>query len=149
MSDQERAEHDHDPVVLHQHGAERDEQRAEDQRAEDAVEQHAVLVPGRHREVREHRDEHEDVVDGERLLDDVAGEELERGIAGELRVVEPGERRHLRQVPEHVAVEQVVEGEREQHPDDAPGGGLARADLVRLAVEHAEVEREHAAARTR
>ena len=59
-------------------GADADHRAAHHQRAEDAPEQHAVLVDRRHREVTEdHRDD-EDVVDAERLLDDVAGEVLQR-----------------------------------------------------------------------
>ena len=61
---------------------------AEDEGAEDAEEEHPVLVGRRHPEVAEHHDEHEDVVDRERVLDDVAGEELERGLAGGERRVE-------------------------------------------------------------
>ena len=51
---------------------------AEDQRAEDAVEQHPVLVLAGYGEVAEDDREDEDVVDGQRLLDDVAGEVLAR-----------------------------------------------------------------------
>jgi hypothetical protein len=94
-------------------------------------------------EVREHGDEHEDVVDGQRFLDDVTREELERGIAGQRAVVEAGEGRHLRQVPQHVAVEEVIEDECEQHPHHAPSGGFARGDFVRVAVKYAQVERKH------
>jgi len=70
-------------MELHQHAAERDEQRAKDQRAQDSVEEHTVLVSRRNGEVREHRDEDEDVVDGERFLDDVAGEKLDGRRFGE------------------------------------------------------------------
>ena len=71
-----------------QGGADGDEDRAEDERAQDAEEEHAVLVLGRDREVVQHHHEHEDVVDGERVLDHVAGQELERGLPGRLRRVE-------------------------------------------------------------
>src|ERR1039458_9447175 len=40
---QENTEQDHDPTVLEQFGAENDEDAAEDQRTQDAVEQNAVL----------------------------------------------------------------------------------------------------------
>ena len=58
--------------------------RAHDDRADDAPEQHAVLIDLRHRERREEDDEDEDVVDRQRLLDEVAGQELERLLAAEL-----------------------------------------------------------------
>ena len=44
--------------------------RPEQQRAEDAVEKHAVLVLRRDAEVAEDQDEDEDVVDRQRLLDE-------------------------------------------------------------------------------
>jgi hypothetical protein len=43
----------------------------------------------RHREIGEHRHEDEHVVDGERVLDDIARQELKRGVAGELDVAIP------------------------------------------------------------
>ncbi len=42
--------------------------------------QHAMLVLGGDTEERKHDDEHEDVVDGERLLDDVAGKKLKTDV---------------------------------------------------------------------
>ena len=69
-----RAEDVDDPVErLEQRRAGDDEDRAHDERAEDPPEQHAVLVGLRHREVREDHEEDEDVVDRQRLLDQVAG----------------------------------------------------------------------------
>ena len=84
--DQERAEHVQDPVELRdQPGADQDHDGAQHERAEDAEHQHALLVLRRHREVREHQQEHEDVVDRQRLLDQVAGDELERLGVGDWR----------------------------------------------------------------
>ena len=50
---------------------------AHHQRAEDAVEEHPVLVSRRHREGGKDQHEDEHVVGRERELDEVAGEELE------------------------------------------------------------------------
>ena len=57
-----------------------DEDAARDQRADDSPEQHAVLQVRRHREVRERHQEDEQVVDGQRLLDQPRLEELQRAI---------------------------------------------------------------------
>src|SRR5690606_19341070 len=76
--DEERPEHVEHPVVVLQHVAAcEDERGAHDERAEDSPEQHTVLVGCRYTEVREDEDEYEQVVDGERLLDQVTGQELE------------------------------------------------------------------------
>ena len=63
-----------------QRGADRDEDAARDQRAQDPPEQHPVLQVRGHREEREGRQEDEQVVDGERLLDQPGLEELQRPI---------------------------------------------------------------------
>src|SRR6266542_1311116 len=95
------------------------------ERTEDAPEEDAVLVPRRDGEPGEDQHEDEDVVDRERLLDEVAGEELEPGL------------RPLH--PPHAEAEE----ERERDPDRAPGRRLLHLHLVRVPVEHAEVQREH------
>ena len=91
-----------------------DEDRAEHERAEDAPEQHAVLVLAGHGEVREDQGEDEDVVDREALLDQVAGEVLARRPA-----------RPSQQLDDH------AEGEAERDPDAAetrpPPGTRPRA----------------------
>jgi hypothetical protein len=76
-------------------------------------------------ERREQQVEDEQVVDGERLLDDVAGQER-----GGRAAPEPPE-------------DERVEEERDGDPDRAPDRGFADADHVRLAVENPEVERQH------
>ena len=60
---------------------------------------------------------HEDVVDGQRFLDDVAGEELERGQPGGLLRVEAGDRHQAgvgREGGPGLQVEPDVEEERER-----------------------------------
>ena len=143
--DEERAEDPDDPVKLHQQRPEADEQRAEDQRAEDTVEQHAVLVARGYAEVTEHHDEHEDVVDGQRVLDDVAGEKFQRGLPGRRSRVEAwsrGEPHILWELPEGILVERDVERQAQAHPDRAPARRLPEPHLARLAMEHPEVESE-------
>ena len=58
---------------------------AQHQRAEDAPEQHPVLVLRGHLEVGEDQRPHEHVVDRQALLDQVAGELLAAGRAAERR----------------------------------------------------------------
>ena len=83
------AEHVDDPgEALDELRAHRDHRAAHEQGAHDPPEQHAVLVDrGDREEAEEHRD-HEDVVHGERLLDQVPGEVLDRR-AGAVVVHEP------------------------------------------------------------
>jgi hypothetical protein len=102
-----------------------DEGAAHHQRAQDAPEQHAVLVRGRHGEVGEEEGDDEDVVDRQRLLHQVAGQELQRRLAA-------------REVPDA-----GVERHRQRDPDGAPRRRLAQAHRVRLAMEHAQVQRQH------
>ncbi len=49
-----------------------------DERAQDAPDQNPVLVLGRHPEVGKDEPENENIIDAERVLDQVAGEEVER-----------------------------------------------------------------------
>ena len=124
--DQERAEDVDDPGELgDERRAQGDHDGPHDERAEDAPEQHLVLIHRRHREVGEQQREDKDVVHAQRLLDEVAGEELQRL----LRAVE---------VPDA-----AVEQQRQRHPHDRPGDRLLEGDDVRLAVKDAEVQRQH------
>jgi len=123
--DEERAEDVDDPVeALEKHGAEDDEDGAHEQGAEDPPEEHPVLEHGRDGEVREDNEEDEEVVDRKRLLDEVAGQELERSLRPE------------REVDAH------VEDQGQRNPDPGPEEDFADADLMHLAVEHAEVDGE-------
>jgi hypothetical protein len=124
--DQKRPEDVHDEVeVREQRGADGDEEAAGDQRADDSPEQDAVLQVRGHGEVRKRHQEHEQVVDGQRLLDQPRLEELQRAIGAAVKV------------------DAQVEEQRHADPDRRPDRGLARADDVRLAVKHAEIQREH------
>ena len=105
-----------------QRRADADHHAAHHQRAEDAPEQHAVLVDRRHREEAEdHRDD-EDVVDAERFLDDVAGEVLDGGARPSLSCPSTGS--GLVPKPEPVIlvaeVDEDREGQRHADPDGRP-----------------------------
>ena len=124
--DQERPEQRHHPLEpLDELRPQEDERQTHDHRAEDPPEEDAVLILERHLEVAEHDREHEHVVHRQRPFDEVAGEELDRGI--------------LPQPPPH----QPVEGERQSGPEAGPETALAERRLMGLAVEHRQVERQH------
>ena len=91
-----------------------------------------MLVLRGYAEVGKHQDEDEDVVDGERLLDQVAGQELEPEAPPLLGSERAG----------RVEEERVVERQRQDDPDRGPEERLAERHDVRVPVEHAQVERE-------
>ncbi len=125
--DQEGAEDIDDPLkALDQGRTNQDHPAAHDQGADDAPEQHTVLVGRRHAEVREQQDEDENIVDAERVFDQVAREELDRlGLAS----------------PE---IQADVEPQRQHNPDDRPGRRLAHGHGVGAPVEHAQVQGQQA-----
>src|SRR5437763_5835811 len=63
--------------ALHQRNTEPDHDAAHDQRADDAPDESPMLRHRRHLEVLEDEHEDENVIDAERIFDDVAGEKLE------------------------------------------------------------------------
>jgi hypothetical protein len=79
-----------------QRRARQDEDGAQQERADDAPEEHAVLVLAGDPEIAEDHQEDEQVVDRERVLDQVAGDELEPYLGAELPEQpggeDPGER---------------------------------------------------------
>lgn len=120
--DEERPEDVEDPgEVGDDRRAGADEHGPQDEGYEHAHHQHPLLVGGGHRELAHDQDEDEEVVDAQRLLGDVAGEELARRLSA--------------------AEEQQAQTEqsREDHPDDRPGTGLSEGDLVRLPAADEEV----------
>ena len=102
-----------------------DQDDARDQRPDDAPEQHAVLILNRHSERREDHQEDENIVDAERLLDEVAG----RPLQPRLRALKD--------------VHADIEGDGKPDPERTPGKRFPTPDLVRIAVKHTEVECEH------
>ena len=96
----------------------------EHERAEDAPEQHPVLVLAGHGEVAEDQRPDEDVVDAQALLDEVARHVLTGGLAAE------GPPHHER------------EPETDRDPHARFDRRFLRLDVVRLAVEHEEVDEQ-------
>ena len=123
--DEDRAEdRDYPAEVMDERHAGENQGAAQDERAEHAPEEHAVLVLGGHGEALEEEDEHEQVVDGERLLQQVPGKVLQPLLAA---VTEPDEE---------------AESDGEDDPEDAPPDGfLERRALV--AGGDLEIHREH------
>ena len=123
---EKRAEQVDGPVKpLQESAASEDEDGAHCQSSQDAPEQDAVLVDGRHSEGREDDDEDENVVYGQRLFNQVTGGELERALRPE-PVIHPG-----------------VEDDRERHPHGAPDARLLEGHLVRVLVKYTEIDGKH------
>src|SRR5262245_51375367 len=110
--DQKQSEDPHNPMELHQRGSERDEDRAENQRAEDAVKENAMLILRRYGEVSEDEHEYEDVVDRKRVLHEIPAEKFERDLPSGGVGVECGIRHEpcvLREMPHRVKIESDIE----------------------------------------
>ena len=107
-------------------GAEEDEDRAGDERDRDADEQHLLLVGAGHLEAAHDHQEHEEVVDAQRLLGDVAGEVVAAVAAA-------------RDEPEPDAEQQG-----DADVQRRPGGRFAQRGFVCLAHVEEEVEQEQA-----
>ena len=104
---------EHEREQLEQRGAEQDEDHPQDQRQHDPDDQDLLLVLVGHRE-RAHDDhEHEQVVDRQALLDDVAGEVLAAGL------------------PARDRPEDDAEADRDGDVEDRPQRRLAEAHVVR------------------
>ncbi|MNS80624.1 hypothetical protein D3C72_1143130 [compost metagenome] len=125
--EQEGAEYVEQPMELgDQHATGEDHDRTQHDRAQDADDQHLLALFLRHREVAHDHQEDKDVVHRQRLLDQVAGQELQadlvgHDLAGRLVQVEP---------------EAAVEGQRQRDPADGPPQGLLEGDLVRATMAH-------------
>ena len=133
--DQEGAEDVEQPVELaDQPAAREDHDRAQHDRADDAVQQYAALQFQRHREEAEDHHPHEDVVDRQRLLDQVAGDEGGRLLVGQRtseRAVE---------VPPQPGGEQ----HRHRHPGERPARRfLQRHPVLLAAAEGEQVHQQH------
>jgi hypothetical protein len=104
-------------------GADSDEAAAEDQRADDSVEQCPLLQRARYAARGEQDHEHEEVVDAQRLLDEVAGQVLHAAVGAVLLPHPHGEQQRQRDV------------------EGRPADRLLGRDVVRPASYH-EVERQ-------
>ena len=106
--DQEAAEHPENPLVaFDEFRPEEHEREPHDHGAEDAPEEHAILILERDAEVGEYHREHEDVVHRQRPFDEVAREKLERWLGPE------------------PPPDQTVEGQGQRRPEAGPEGALA------------------------
>jgi hypothetical protein len=83
-------------------------------------------------EVREDQDEDKDVVNGERLLDHVAGEELKCQALPDVAA----------KAASRIKVEAVVEDLGEGDPDDGPAERLTEGHDMGVPVEHTQIEGE-------
>ena len=123
---QERAEHIDEPLEpLEEQPTGADHRPPQRQRAEDAPEEHAVLIGGRDAKVVEDEDEDEDVVYRECELDQIAGQELKTRLGAAL-----------------IEDEGVEKRRRDHHHHGPTRGFLERYDVGR-AIEDAQVDREH------
>ena len=79
--DQENAEEIEDEVKTgDQCDAQTDHNPAHDERADDAPHQHPMLRHGRDTKVPEDQDKNENVIDAQRVFDQIAGQEIERRV---------------------------------------------------------------------
>jgi DNA replication protein DnaC len=107
-----------------------DEHGAHDDGTEHAVEQHSFLELCGHREEVEKGNPHEDVVHGERLLDEVAGEVFQCLFVGHLSS----------EAPVEVPPEPTAEDERDRDPHHRPRRSLLHGHPVgALGLEHEKV----------
>ena len=124
--DQEGAEDVEDPFETFDEGhAREDEHGAQCERTEDAPEQHAVLVALRDGEIAHHQRPHEDVVDAQALLDQIARDVLAARLGAEPPGHDPGER------------------DTDADPDCGLDGRFLGRDLVCLPVDHQQVDEQH------
>ena len=144
--DQENGEEVQNPVELgDQLCPDTDHRTSEEQSANDAPEQHAVLVERRHREEAEDHRDHKDVVHAEGLLDDVAGQVLLRRHRTAVRQPVDRVHHHAKAKPLAVVGEVHEYGKRQPHgqPHGRPGEGLLDADDMSIAVKDAQVQCQH------
>src|SRR5512139_1892842 len=75
---EKNAEEVEDPFeTVNQGRADPDDRATHDEGTEDSPEEHTMLRGRRYAKHREDQDEYEEIVDAQRILDDVTGEELE------------------------------------------------------------------------
>jgi len=125
--------------------AHRNHHPAQDERAEDAPEQDPVLVQGRHPEIAEDHDDHEDVVDAQRLLDNVTGEVLAQRRAAVIGGAVDDVDAEPESEPVGIVGEPDEDPERKPQgdPERRPAEGFLHPDHVRFAVKDAQVQGQH------
>ena len=110
---------------MDQRDAHGDHGGAHDQGAQDAPEQHLVLVQAGHAEVGKDQQEDEQVIDAEGLFEQVAGE------------------KHQGHFLPFVDVQAGIEHQGQRNPQRAPQQRLAHPDDVLAAVKHPQIQRQH------
>jgi len=121
--DEDRAEDDEREREGRQRcGADGDEDRPQHERKDHSDEQHPLVQLGRHGELREDDDEHEEVVDAQRLLHQVRGEVLRPDVAA---------------LPQPDA---DAERHRDADVEDRPQQRFPEPHLVRLVADGHEVQ---------
>ena len=124
--DQEAAEDPEDPLeVGDQFGPHQHKGQPHQHGAEDAPEEHPILVFQRHAKGAEDDRKHEDVVHRERPFDEIAGEKLDGRVAAE------------------PPPDDAVEAECQQRPEGCPETAFSQRWLVGLSVKNRQVKREH------
>ena len=123
---QKGAEDVKNPVeVMDQRDAHGDHGGTHDQGAQDAPEQHLVLVQAGYAKVGEDKQKNEQVVDAEGLFEQVAGE------------------KHQRYFRPFVDVQADVEHHGQRYPQGAPQQRLADPDDVLATVKHTQIQGQH------
>ena len=124
--DQERAEDiDHPVQPVEQEPGEEDQDATHHHRAENAPEEHPVLVDRRHKKGREDQQHDKDVVDAQRIFEQITGRPFDTGL-GPLREVDTS-----------------IEDQREPDPDATPDQRLTPGNGAGFTMKHTQVEREH------
>jgi transcription elongation factor GreA len=108
----------------HQDDAGQDHDSAHDQRAENSPHQRAMLSPRRHAKVSKNQYENEDVINAQRIFDEVSSEKIEGGV----RSLDIPDKR--------------IKSERYQHPQYAPLGGRTHAQLAAAAFEANKIDNQ-------
>ena len=130
--DEECAENVENPFEpLHQCRADKNHEGAQDDGAEHAVKEDAVLVFRGNFEVTENHQENKDVVNGKGFFEDVAGEKFESLFFGNDGAVKG--------VACQLEIEPACEGTGYGDPDATPGDGFFDTDFMRAAF----FKREH------
>ena len=123
---QEGAEEIDEPVKLFdQRRAQAYHGPAHDQRPQYPPKENAMLVFGGNSEVRENKNEDEDIVYAQRFLNEISGEKLQAHLGPEL--------------PDNAPVEE----QGQSNPHHRPGRRLLHTDLVAIAMKDEEVYRKH------
>jgi transcription elongation factor GreA len=108
----------------HQDDAGQDHDSAHDQRAENSPHQRAMLSPRRHTKISKNQYENEDVINAQRIFDEVSCEKIEGGV----RSLDIPDKR--------------IKSERYQHPQYAPLGGRTHAQLAAAAFEANKIDNQ-------